>query len=388
MTSLPLASRSSHRWSLIIAHCSLIIIGLMLIAPLLQALPLQSDDGALHIYRTVALDRAIQDGLLYPRWFPDLAYGYGFPFFNYREPLGYYAIELLHLIGLSFTLGLNLILAGSVIFSGLAMLWWVSDIFDLTAGFAAGVIYMAAPYLLIGPIDRANLPEVIALALLPLILFFFRRLIAFGGKKYLAAAVVSYSALLLTHNISSLIFTPMLLAYSFWLVIYSWPVAASRSRQNALRDLLLAAGLALALTAFFWLPALVEGNYVQLYLTHTTRNNDYHFNFLSLAELFGGPGSADPNLLNPPLRFMLGWPQIAGAALGLLALRRKPARDQRAHISAALIAALAFIFMTLSVSLPIWDHLPLIRFVQFPWRFVGRAMLPLALLSGAAIYFL
>ena len=65
------------------------MVGLILVAPLLQASPLCTDDGALHVYRTVALDRALHDGLLYPRWFPDLAFGYGFPFFNYREPLGY-----------------------------------------------------------------------------------------------------------------------------------------------------------------------------------------------------------------------------------------------------------------------------------------------------------
>src|SRR5512135_662142 len=101
-------------WSLIIGHSSLFIIGLILAAPLLQASPLCTDDGALHVFRTVALDRALGDGLLYPRWFPDLAFGYGFPFFNYREPLGYYLIELVHWLGASFPAALNLVLAGSL----------------------------------------------------------------------------------------------------------------------------------------------------------------------------------------------------------------------------------------------------------------------------------
>jgi hypothetical protein len=375
----------------------LILIGLILVAPLLQSSPLQTDDGALHIYRTVALDRALHDGLLYPRWFPDLAYGYGFPFFNFREPLGYYGIEALHLIGLSIPLSLNLILAVSVIFSGLAMLWWVSDIFDLNSGFVAGVLYMASPYVLIGPIERGNMPEVIALALLPLILFCFRRLIAIGGRKYFFAAVVSYSALLLTHNISSLIFSPLLVVYVF-VVRGAWSVSESPRNptplhyggyrtQHATRNAVITIILSLSLTAFFWLPALTEGGSVQLYLTHSNRNNDYHFNFLPLAELFSGPGSSDPNLLNPPLNFMLGWPQIIAAVLGLSLLWRKPAPEQRAHIIAALVAALAFIFMTLPVSLPLWDNLPLIRFIQFPWRFVGRAALPLSLLGGATVYY-
>src|SRR5512135_2905242 len=202
-------------WSLLVVHCSLLLVGLILAAPLLQNAWLCTDDGALHVYRTVALDRALSDGLLYPRWFPDLAYGYGFPFFNYREPLGYYLVELVHLLGSSFPSALNLVLAGSLIASGLAMNLWVSDIFDRPAGFVAAIVYMAAPYTVIDVLARANLPEAIALALLPLILWAFRRLLLRGGRKYFALAVLSLAALLLAHNISSLIFVPMLFVYIF-----------------------------------------------------------------------------------------------------------------------------------------------------------------------------
>ncbi len=364
--------------SSILLNASLILIGLILAAPLLQAAPLCTDDGSLHIYRTVALDRAIKDGLLYPRWFPDLAYGYGFPFFNYREPLGYYAIEALHLMGTSFPWALNLVLAFSVIASGLTMFWWASDIFDQRAGFVAGVMYMAAPYMLIDSLMRANLPEAIALALMPLSLWAFRRSILFGGRRDFALAVLSVAALLLTHNISSLIFTPVLIAYSLGLIAYrSAPRGPSLSRSFA------AIIVALALTAFFWLPALLEGQSAQLYLTHSTRGNDYHFNFLSLSELFGGPGTSDPLLLNPPLRIVIGWAQIAFAVLGGLVLRRIQSREQRVHAVAAIVALMAFLLMALPISVPVWDNLPLIRFVQFPWRFVGRALLPASLLAAA-----
>jgi hypothetical protein len=160
----------------------------------------------------------------------------------------------------------------------------------------------------------------------------------------------------------------------------------SANRSEALRRAALAIVLALALTVFFWLPAVAEGNLAQVYLTHSARGNDYHYNFSSLAEILGGPGSSDPLLLNPPLRIILGWPQIGLALLGLFALRRSSSRDQRAHVIAAVIALIGFLFMALPISLPLWDNLPLIRFVQFPWRFIGRAILPAALLAGAAAH--
>ncbi|HLF26799.1 MAG TPA: hypothetical protein VJG32_10710 [Anaerolineae bacterium] len=364
----------------------LIAIGLVLTAPLLQGQTLCTDDGALHIYRTVALDRAVHDGVLFPRWFPDLAYGYGFPFFVYREPLGYYLLEGLHLLGVSAPNAFNLVLAGSVILSGIAMFLLARDIFGARGGLLAGLAYMSAPYLLIGSIVRGNLPEVIAFALMPLILFCFRRLILLRQTRYFVASILTYAALFLTHNISSLLFTPLLLAYLALLGRLEARNQVSSGNLvsiSHLRYAISAVALTLALTVFFWFPAIAEQDQAQLYLTHSARGNDYHFNFIGLRELLGGPGSSDPNLLNPPRRIVFGWPQLALAALGLLAYRRARGREQRAIIVAAAIATLALAFMALPASLPLWDRLPLIRFVQFPWRFVGRAILPAALLAGA-----
>ncbi len=364
----------------------MIIVGLILAAPLLQNAALCLDDAALHVYRTVALDRALHDGLLYPRWFPDLAYGYGFPFFNYREPFGYYLVELVHLLGASVPLALNLVLAGSLIASGLTMNLWISDVFDRPAGFVAAIVYMAAPYTVLDSLVRANLPEAIALALMPLDSVGFSPVAVAGQPEIFRAggAVLRGAAADAQH------FQFDLCAGAWSCTFLCCVVRSSAKDQPITRYSLLvtlfAFVLALALTAFFWLPALAEGQSAQLYLTHTARGNDYHFNFASAAEVFGPPDPSDPALLNPPLRIALGWAQIVLAVLGVVLIKRLASREQRAHVIIAAIAAAIFIFMALPISQPVWDTLPLIRFVQFPWRFVGRAILPIALLAGAATY--
>jgi hypothetical protein len=51
-----------------------------------------------------------------------------------------------------------------------------------------------------------------------------------------------------------------------------------------------------------------------------------------------------------------------------------------------MVAATAvYIFISLPASQFLWEGLPLIDFVQFPWRFVGRAALPLAFLAGVPL---
>jgi hypothetical protein len=54
--------------------------------------------------------------------------------------------------------------------------------------------------------------------------------------------------------------------------------------------------------------------------------------------------------------------------------------EQRHLACLMLVIAAVYLFFALPVSRPLWEALPLIDFVQFPWRFVGRAALPLAFL--------
>jgi hypothetical protein len=346
-------------------------------------------DGSLHFYRLVALRHAIEQGLPFSRWTPGLVYGYGFPFFNFREIASYYLPEALHLLGLSIPTAINLVYAGSILLSGWGTYLLACDIWrDRTGGVLAAVAYMLAPYQLLDLFVRGNLPESIALALLPWIVWLFRQLIRAPGPRTFVPATLSVVLLLLTHNISSLLFLPLLVLYLAGLLLL-------QRRPGGVVFAAVAILIAVAISAFGWLPAIAERESVQLYLTHSTRGNDFHFNFLSLTELLSPPGSHDPSLMNPPLRVNLGLPQLVLGAIALAGLffRRQPGSGQTApgtgssaerrwHLGLLALATCGLLLFSLPVSTLLWEKLPLIRFVQFPWRFVGRASLPLALLAG------
>jgi len=78
-------------------------------------------DGLLHLHRVRALADALQSGVIYPRWFPDFAFGYGYPVFNYYAPGFYYPPALLHLAGLDVLVSVRITLALSFTLSG----WWM-----------------------------------------------------------------------------------------------------------------------------------------------------------------------------------------------------------------------------------------------------------------------
>lgn len=371
----------------VVGHWSLVIFLSCIIAilPLLRADSPCTHDGGAHYFRVVATRQALQDGLLFTRFLPDLAFGYGYPFYNYRAALSYYLTLALHLVGLSLPMAQNLVYALSIVGSALAAYLLARDLFGPQAGIVAAIAYAYAPYQFLDALLRGNIPESVALSLLPLILWAFRRLALNGQRRWFLISAFSLAALYLTHNISSLLLTPFLIAFLFvlWLVYRReghWVVVGS------------ALVLALGMAAFFWGPALLEKGYVQLHMSRTTRNNDFRFNFISLAEMFPLFAPVDTSLMNPPMRFHLGLAQAALAGSGLIVgmIRAgergsREAKERRACLIFFAAFAVVCVFMSIRASLWLWERVPLLPFIQFPWRFVGRATLPVALLASASI---
>ncbi|MBN1953733.1 MAG: glycosyltransferase family 39 protein [Anaerolineae bacterium] len=402
----------------------LFALGLLLLCatavlPLLRAESPCTHDGDLHYYRVVALRQALEQGILFSRWLPDLAFGYGYPFFHYRAPVSYYLALALWLTGLPLPLALNLVYVLSILGAAAGAYLLARDLFGPSAGVVAAVAYAYAPYTFLDALLRGNAPESVALALMPLALWAFRRLLVDGGRRWFAAAVGLLATLYLTHNISSLLFTPFLLLYLLLLgAVYRQP---RRWLWAAL-----ALVLALSTCTFFLLPALAEKGLVQLHMSRVTRNNDFHYNFLDLAEMFAPPSPVDSSLLNPPMEVQAGLALSVLAGLGLVVglakekngRRSSPARhsrasgnpliavtdarfrghdvqvggcfpsnkckERRASLIFFAVSALVFLFMSTEASLWLWENVPLLPFAQFPWRFVGRAILPLALVAAAA----
>jgi hypothetical protein len=384
------------------------------ITPLLRGASPCTHDGGLYYHYAATLKHTVKQGILFSRWLPDLAFGYGYPLFNYRGPICHYLALGLQAIGLTVPWALNLVYVLSILGSAVGMYLLARDLFGVKAGLVAAVAYAYAPYQFLDALLRGNMPESVALALMPFVLWVFRRLALWGGRRWFLAAVGSLAALYLSHNISSLLFTPLLLAY---LVMLRWVYR----RGGHWTRVALAFGLALGLSAFLWFPALGEKGYVQLDMARTTRNNDFHYNFLGLPEMLAPPAAVDTSLMNPPMRIHLGMVQALLGGLGLilglvLTVRRMKHRDRGAsreqagpgskaaygsglgarrprdlERAASLILSAAFAVLYLFITTPasewIWEHVPLLSFVQFPWRLVGRAALPVALLAGASAYY-
>ena len=360
-----------------------VVLGLLLLPallPLLQAglLPC-THDNMFHAYRIVAMRSMLDHGWVFSRWVPNLALGYGYPFFNYREPLPYWIGEAGYLAGLPLSLVLGLIYAASMVGAAWGAYVLARDLFGEHAGWIAGVAYGFGPYVLLDPLRRGNLPESVALALLPWLFVAIRRVVLGRRRGTAIVTLALLVALFLTHNISSLLAAPFL---GLYVVLMAFLYRDRKGWMTAF----LVVGAAILLTAWFWLPALAERGMVQLDLSRATRNNDFHYNFVTWREMLLTPPVAhDPDYLNPPMRVSVGIGQLLLGVIGaVVGLRGGVSRQQRSITLLMVVAAGAYLWMATPGSVAVWEGVGLLSFVQFPWRLVGRALLPLSLLAGQA----
>ncbi|MEZ4517378.1 MAG: hypothetical protein R3C44_11295 [Chloroflexota bacterium] len=106
------------------------VLGLPLVSPLWRWTAVAcTHDGHLHYHRIAAIRYAWENGVFFSRWLPDVAFGYGYPFFVFREAPPLYLPLIPHLLGVPLPAASNLYYALTILAAGWFMFLWVRDIF-------------------------------------------------------------------------------------------------------------------------------------------------------------------------------------------------------------------------------------------------------------------
>ncbi len=354
-----------------------------------------ANDARHHVYFLFEFDRVVQDGIWWPRWSPDFAFGYGYPFFNIYGPLSHFIAEgLLRLLGFSYTGAIEAVFVLSILGSAGAMYAFVRSWAGRQAGLLSALVYTYAPYHLLDLYVRANLAESMAFVWLPLCLWTFREAVRRPRLPWILAAGASYAGLMLTSNLVIVLFTPLLALYVLALLWVHAPARTLRSRSwpGRLRGWLvtalgpLAGGLfGLGLSAVFWLPMLLERRYVRVDQWFAGRY-DFRDDFLYFFQLFSprwGFGVSQPGP-DDPIGFQLGAAALALTAISVLwAWRARP--RWRVELAVFVLAGTVTTLLTLNGLAPLWDWPVLgtiLQFAQFPWRWLTVTTLALGVLGG------
>jgi hypothetical protein len=367
----------------------------------------------------------LEAGVFPVRWMPDAAYGLGYPFFNHYSALPFYVASLFGLLGLDLLTALKLTQTLGFLIAALAMYGWVLRLWgNRAAAWLAAIAYTVAPFHVVNVYVRGDsLSEFYAFCFYPLILWASVRLAqraSRGEKAWIYDVVLlalAYAGLALSHNISAFIFTPFVLL--FW-VLLVWDTRGgwdrgSPSRWTGVRWLFkpltlmtVSLLLGMALAAWAWFPALLELDYVQA----ENLTGDY-FDF---AKHFRSTNLVQPRLLfdysiqvslGGRSPFSMSGSQALAALTGLFVLLGgvllrgfrpgdygSPSGGSaerfggRASLVFAITGLLLSTIMIMPVSRLLWEHVPLLAQVQFPWRFLSIQALFTSLAAAALALFL
>jgi len=110
------------RYPPLVNHALLILLlSVPFIGPLLNPHWIMVGESTDQILRVIELNRGIHEGELYPRWFGDLAGGFGNPYFVFYAPLIYYVSAAFHFLGFGILSSLKLMIFLGVVLSGIGM---------------------------------------------------------------------------------------------------------------------------------------------------------------------------------------------------------------------------------------------------------------------------
>ncbi|MFZ2202776.1 MAG: 6-pyruvoyl-tetrahydropterin synthase-related protein [Microgenomates group bacterium] len=340
----------------------------------------------LQVMRLYQMDRCFQDGQLPCRWAPDLAQNYGQPLFNFYSAFPYYLGELIHLVGFSLIDTVKLLFLLSLLFSGYFTYLLTKELTkNNQAALVAAIAYLVAPYHAVDIFVRGALSESWGLALVPLVLYALLKTCRQPKTAHALLLTLSLGALLITHNITVLISVPLFVIFGLYFFL------TNEDRFKQIAFLVPAILLGIGLSAFFLLPVLFEQPLIQTKFL-TTDYFDFRAHFATLSQLFTklswgyGPSRFESYQYPETLSFFVGLLPIASFVFAPIALFLS--RKNRLLFSVTLITlllALGYLFMTHARSVRLWEAIPTLKFVQFPWRFLGPVALLTSLLTGFII---
>ena len=358
-------------------HIFLIVFILISIVPILDlfkpGLPL-THDGQDHVARIANFYQNLSEGNIIPRWAGNLNWGYGHPILEFLYPFPSYLASIFHFLGFTLVDSIKLVFGASFVISGIAMYVFVKELLkDDKAAFFAGLLYIIAPYRFVDLYVRGAIGEHIAFIFPPLIFYFLIKLSKNYSNSYVLGGILSLAGLILSHNAITLMFLPLFIFYVLYLL---WQ---SNKKELLVISYLLVVGLGFGLSAFFWIPAFMEGKYTLRDIV--TSGGGYLTSFVAWKDFFYSTWSYGGTLFLSKQIGIVHWIGIFGSISAAYYLYRNKNKLWIVSLGSFIILAITLFLMT-DGSSPVWKSISVLQKFQFPWRFLSLAVFLSALLGG------
>src|SRR3989344_4331732 len=351
------------------------------------------------VARVFEMGKALRDGMFPVRWVADLGYGYGYPIFNFYAPLAYYVGGFFNILGFDALTATKIMMILGILLSGVFMYLLAREFWGKLGGVVSGLFYVYAPYHALDIYVRGDVAEFWGYAFIPLMFWGFYKVFKNPTLKWVIVGSVGYAGVILSHNLTAMMITPFLLIF----ILICGYVAYKNKNLLTCYLLLFTSFLGLTLSAFYWIPALLEMQYTNV-LSQIGGGADFRDHFVCLSQLWEsnwGFGGSAAGCISDGMSFVIGKLHIILVLITMIATiayyvfrhsgqARMTGFEMDYRLPIVMLSILGFVlsvFLTLEISKPVWEIVPLMEFLQFPWRFLLLTSFFSSLLSGFIVWF-
>lgn len=345
----------------------------------------------MQVGRLYQMDLCFRDGQIPCRWVPDMGYSYGYPLFNFYPPFPYYLGQFFHLLGFSYINSIKLLFILGFFVSGVFIYLLTEKLWGKWGGILSSILYLLAPYHSVDVYVRGAMNEFWALAFLPGLYWSVYEVIERDDEsrnRYLLFFSLFLALLLLSHNVMSFIFAPGVALFALVLI---W--LKKQSFWRIFFTFVKYVFLGLGMAVFFTLPVIFEQKYVHIE-TMLMGYFNYLAHYVSIGKLlfsrYWGYGSSSWQQTEG-MPFQVGFPHwiLAVATFILfifLSFRKKTLKNKTFLVSFFFLLFLGSLFLIHPRSVFIWNRIPYLAYLQFPWRFLTLVIFAASVLGGGLIF--
>lgn len=331
-------------------------------------------DGEYHIIRFYEFYKTLSSGVIYPRWADDLNNGYGAPLFNFVYPLPNYIAALFHSFGISFIDSFKYNFVAATVFAAIGFYFFAKYFAGIFGGIVGAIIYIFNPYRFVDTYVRGSVGEVWSLAVLPLLLWSFAILIKEQKYRYIVLCTFFTGLLIFSHNILTVLFFPFFFSYIVFLI------CQTKNKIKSIIACLTSLVLGIGITAIFWIPALLEKEYVR-----GLEIFDYKTFFPDLISLlFPSWGTGFASGAADSMSTQIGVVNLLVVIISLFYLI-KHVKNRDYLMPFSFIWFILTVLLMLPYSSSIWSYIPLFHFVQFPWRYLSLIIVLCSILAAQVV---
>jgi hypothetical protein len=325
-------------------------------------------DTWFHLQRLQDIERQLEWGHWRAYFAENAAQGKGLPVWIYYSQWIYWPAILLTAIGVSPLVALKLVYSVLLVVCCVGCYQLLrSHAGENEAAFGT-LLFMTSNYVVGEVFQRSAYSEFMSVALLPMLLVAMHRVVLHDDRRAGTTLAVLAALMILAHPLSFMNSGIALAAYAAFVGV------KDRVPPGRFLRLVPLFALGLALSAFYWLPAVIETKYV---LGAEGVPTPLSETFLSIGRYLKFSGITSLGLVLTLL---------APVVTACIVLRRGRPVDPAERSWWPLLAAVAvYVFLTFRVSEPLYDALPLLASNLWVWRVLFQVTLLTALIVAVGL---